>query len=349
MRLATFVQISDLHIGLVDPGSLDARTQVWKRLPWLDGLLGHSYASLQRLHTFFSLLREREPEAYLIITGDLTAMGHPQEFETANEYLGAVLRPPKGKYIGLEVAKWGEHAIPGNHDHWPGTPRILGGPTPALSYYFPEPKVPKVQPLFRLSTGHDLRFLRINTDADVDPLEPERVLARGMFRSQLESLSNSLEKPGPKEIRALCLHHSRTYDGFTLKIDTDSRQLLDDFIVKHQIAVLLCGHIHEPPSVRFLYGPKGRSSSGGVLEGRSGTTAQLDRSLLHKLRLLGFRARRWENSLLVHRILGSEHELLWEIEVYLESRKRFERADSLRSDIQATTTVHIWPPPVRLL
>lgn len=347
MRLGTFVQISDLHFGLVDPASFDARTEVWRRLPWLDGMLGHSYRSLERLVKFFDQIREDEPGCQLIVTGDLTTVGHPDEFDTAGEYLADQLRPPKGRYLGLEVANWRDWAIPGNHDHWPGSPRILGTTTSAFVQYFPN--LPQADPCIPLSTGHEVRFLRIDTDANVGKLSQERILARGSFCGELDKLSENLrskglETPGVKEIRVLCLHHSRSYRGFFLRIDEPSRRRLDRFIQEHGVSILLCGHIHEPPTAKPLQAESPKGLSLNVLEGRSGTTSQLDKSFRRCLSL-GWLGRKWQNSLLLHRLMKVGDEIHWQTEVYLESRKTFERADALRSDVQAVTTILAWPTP----
>jgi hypothetical protein len=65
-------------------------------------------------------------KAHLIVTGDLTATGHPKEFETANQYLGGVLRSAHGHNVGLEVHDWADRAILGNHDHLGRAPSTLG-------------------------------------------------------------------------------------------------------------------------------------------------------------------------------------------------------------------------------
>ncbi len=105
--------------------------------PIWDGLLGHSYLSLVRLEQLFAKLKHQE-NAELLLTGDLTAYGSQTQFDTAADYLGAILRPPRAlNPIGLRQNKWNSHSVPGNHDHWSGKPLIFGGPTPALAQYFP--------------------------------------------------------------------------------------------------------------------------------------------------------------------------------------------------------------------
>src|SRR2546425_275913 len=99
MRLLTFIHISDLHIGDLDPETFDARApRIWANSKRFDGLLGHSYRSLVRLEQFFNRIR-RDEKAQLIVTGDVTTVGSSAQFETVSNFLGSVLRPPKAAYL----------------------------------------------------------------------------------------------------------------------------------------------------------------------------------------------------------------------------------------------------------
>ena len=62
--------------------------------PIWDGLLGHCHHSLVRLEQIHAKLRQEE-NAVLVVTGDLTAYGAESQFDTAAEFLGGFLRPPK--------------------------------------------------------------------------------------------------------------------------------------------------------------------------------------------------------------------------------------------------------------
>src|SRR5829696_8451938 len=159
MRLKTFLQISDIHIS--DGSFEDRALMLYASVPKLDGFLGHSYKSLTAHATFFADLVQTE-EAELIVTGDLTRVGATAEFDIARDYLKseALIR---GKFIGLKNTRL-ELAVPGNHDHYPGIPLLVGGPTPGLAQMFPTP-LPPIP--VSLGDGYELTFLRINTDADV--------------------------------------------------------------------------------------------------------------------------------------------------------------------------------------
>jgi len=317
-----------LHIGNIDPtsSSKDALTPAfWANCRHLDGMLGHSYRSLVHLEAVFAQLKQTE-DALLIVTGDLTAFGSEIQFETAAEYLGSTLKPPKGRHIGLREKTWRNLAIPGNHDHWPGKRVILGAPTGGLSTYFPD--LP-AEYLFRLSSGHLMRFLRLDSDVDVSPLGSKRFLARGCFSSHLETLANQLPDPQEKEIRVLLLHHSFSKTGLILSMTGRSRKALSEFIVNHAISVLLCGHIHEPPLVD-THGVEHLLQKRDFLEGRSGTTSQISTLLLDWKDFRGKRPERpnhWPNSFLVHRLCKETDDSIdWHTETYLETPEGFKPA-----------------------
>jgi hypothetical protein len=212
------VHISDLHLGRTGKSGFDARApKLWAKWKHFDGLLGHSYLSLVRLGQLFSRLRAEE-NAVLVIAGDLTTVGNSDEYATAQDYLGNVLKPPKGNYLGLKYAKWKDFCIPGNHDHWPGAPIIIGPINGDLSKTFgPLPQ----QTVVTLSSGNKLQFLRIDSDADISPYGSNRVMARGSFKSQLDKLPLTLGVPEPNEIRVLLLHHSYIATGKILVINKD--------------------------------------------------------------------------------------------------------------------------------
>jgi predicted phosphodiesterase len=329
-RLGTFVHISDLHFGDIDPNTgqvvqhLDVQaSKIWATCSWFDGLLGHSYRALERLEKFFSQIR-RDEDAQLIVTGDVTCVGKQEQFETADEYLRDKLLPPKGSHLGLSATDWKDRAVPGNHDHWPGAATIWGKRTPAFRTHFPTlPFVgpPLVGPLLQHTANPQLQFIGINTDADIDPYGWKRGLARGSFCSQLATAAGLLGLPDERTIRVLILHHShayraRPYRGRALEMDDASRQALEVFLVEQDIAVLLCGHTHAPLVKPFSATHQGKTIK--VLEARCGTTLQTDTIPYHWKTILGNRPRRQltANTLLVHRLLEENGEVIWHAETY---------------------------------
>lgn len=345
MRLATFVHISDLHFGDIDQVSFDARAPgLWAKHSAFDGLLGHSYNSLQRVEQFFTQMQKAE-DAELIVTGDITTVGHTDQFDSAISFLEDILRPPKGNYLGLRVRNWRSKAVPGNHDHWPGHAGIWGNPTSGLFIAFPV--MPYIATPIRLPTGHELRFICLDTDADVSPYGTNRFLARGAFTSHLSHLASNLGIPSSKEIRVLCLHHSQELRGTALEIDSFSRDSLNDFIVAHDIAVLLCGHVHTPPLVKS-FNATHLMRTVEYLEARCGTSTQTS-TLPHSWRtILGRRPKRpkqMPNSLLVHRLILEGAEIYWDTEVYMERPQGFYKPLSLPTGVLVNNHVKVWPRP----
>jgi 3',5'-cyclic AMP phosphodiesterase CpdA len=325
MRLLTMVHISDLHLGRMGKAGFDARApRLWAKWKHFDGLLGHSYLSLVRLEQLFHRLREEE-NAVLVVTGDLTTVGNADEYATARDYLGSVLKPPKGNFLGLKNSKWKELSIPGNHDHWPGAPVIIGPINADLSKTFGT--LPQ-QAIMNLANGIQLRFLRIDSDADVSPYGASRVLARGSFKSQLQSLAASLPLPGPREIRVLLLHHSYSATGTILAINSSSKAALHDFILEHDISALLCGHVHQPPLVKVRKVTH-LMQTAHFLDGRCGTTSQRSTPPYDWTTIIGERPsddNHWPNSLLVHRLNDDGSNVSWETEIYLERSDGFQPA-----------------------
>lgn len=351
MRLNTFVHISDIHFS--DSNNDSKALILYAALPKLDGFLGHSYQSLTMLDEFFADMVDKE-EAELILTGDITRVGAVLEFDMARTYLERELVPPQGYFIGLRESNWLTRAIPGNHDHYPGIPMLIGGPTGGLAATFPNPKLPRVVTSDLGSEGHELTFLLINTDADVPALHPNRFAARGSFVSQIDKLEKQLGKKRPKEIRILCLHHSRAQRGPMLEMDQSSRDRLSNFILEYGIAVLLSGHIHEPPLVRMETAVNTEDDTvfADYLEARCGTTTQRNlfhipyywRRMLHNLHIK--KRGHWSNTLLVHRISREDGAIIWESDLFMETPQGFAPAPPTHRYCMGNPRVRLWPPPV---
>lgn len=346
MHLATFVHVSDLHFGHLDPVSLNAKAPgLWAKHSGFDGLLGHSINSLRKLELFFDQLRRTE-DARLIVTGDLTTVGHPDQFTMASSFLGGILRFSRGRPVGLMAHDWRDRGVPGNHDHWPGHAGIWGSPTSGLTTTFPH--LPYVNnPPLSLPSGHELRFMGIDTDADVNPYRRDRFLARGSFTTQLSSLAAMLSIPTANEIRVLCLHHSQEQRGISLEMNALSRDALNDFIVDQNIAVLLCGHIHTPALIQsFTATHLGLGTSADFLEARCGTTTQTSTLPYTWRNILGRRPRRVNrrpNSLLVHRLVLEGAEIYWYTEYYEEKARGFAVPTSVPTSILVNDRVRVWP------
>lgn len=325
-RLLTILQISDLHIGAIDPTTGDARTsaaaaQLFANFTWFDGVLGHNNRALDDLHAFYRKLVNDGEDPLVVVTGDITRVGDGVEFDTANDFLSSQidLSPPNGRYVGLQFSKWLDTAIPGNHDHWPGWPIVRGGPHLTFWKYFPSGKLPYVWSR-TLKNGRVLKLIGINTDADVDPSGKgfKRDRAVGSFQTQLAAVAPKLGAPTNAEIRVLLMHHSWHKRGPILSIDRGTRGALAPFFQTHGIKLVLTGHTHQPLLRRFTI------SGDMLLECRCGTTTQHDQIPYLWRTLFGRFPRRWwpANTLLVHRLYDEGGSTQWYVETFVRTRKK---------------------------
>lgn len=318
-RLATFVHVSDTHIGELDPGTGDAFLEASVRNRWRKGgrfygFFGHTQVALKQFADLFARLRETEG-ARLVHTGDLTRLGGARQLALARRYFTQRLDTARGA-VGLDDPTALDLSVPGNHDHWPGNGWVLGRPTPVLRHAFPLLLAPRRVPL---AGGRSVLFAGIDSDADVWSWSPSRALARGAFRSQLRRLARRLPRPERGEVRVLLLHHSPQFRGLDLGIQRRSRAALDRFVARHHFRVLLTGHIHTP-SVRAR-----GFAHGEVLEARSGTTTLRDHLpaawIAEGTGPLDPLPR---NALLVHRLYESGHGVEWRATLHMRTRSGFE-------------------------
>lgn len=344
------MHISDLHVGTVDPLSLNAANAWWMRFPILDGYLGHSERALFALDRRFAALKKESAE--LIITGDLTTCGKDVEFQLFDTYVGAQPSARSLNYMGLRNPGWEKMAIPGNHDHWPGTIAILGSPRGMVYRIFND--LPRVSPLISIGNGYQVRFIWINSDVDVGHRSMHRGLARGGCFSHLEYLETQMPALDEKEIRVLCMHHSPSYRGsgplWSLEIDQKSRNRVSEFIIDHRISVVLCGHLHSPPYVHPELAISGARRA-SFLEARCGSTSQIKPSDLlssvkRKLRSRGLLPRERTNTLLVHRVIEDQGSVNWETEINLLYPGKFDKPTSTRlvNGQEVTVNFRVWPP-----
>ncbi|WP_182868475.1 metallophosphoesterase family protein [Rhodopirellula sp. JC639] len=334
-RLATFVQISDLHFASIDPQTGALRFPAWLKKMWantsrFDGLLGHSHKSLVQLSSYVASMRHRE-NAEVIFTGDATSCGAPDQFDLADDYLATQLLPPIGNHIGLHASTWRDLGIAGNHDQWPGDGWMLGNPNGAVKIYFPG--LPDVNQTRSLPCGRLIRFVRIDSDADIGPNSLNRAMARGAFQSQLAVADKMLDDLGRREheIRVMLIHHSYHCRGKTLSMKLASHQALSHFLSDHCISVVMTGHLHVPLVHRFV---PPVPESNHVLETRCGTTTQTDRVPLEWKTLRGkFPKRAFpKNTLLLHRLFeDNRDQLFWTVEVIERTRVEFKPVRRLKT------------------
>lgn len=338
--LATFLHVSDLHIGEIDPVHHDARISpalmaVARRFTWLDGLLGHHGEALQALEEFIeNELRAQGEEPHVIVSGDFTRAGDPAELPLAREYVQSAVNlgtPAKQRFCGL-MAGGTEFIAAGNHDHWGGTPPPKGG-APSSAWAQLAAAAPRVMcPAVPLANGRDVVFIRIDSDADVAARTLNRTLALGDFLSQINDAGSiPPQRPGHNDIRVMLIHHSWHQGGMVLRMTDGSKRELGRFLQEHDICAILTGHSHLSLLQPFhAYGP---SAQRRVYELRCGSSTQYD---LVPTGWLYHAARQWApalmpqrpgNSLLVHRIRQHDDgSTWWEAESYDRAKRRFKRS-----------------------
>lgn len=359
-RLKTYLQISDLHF---DGPLQQSAVHPWARyVPLLKGYVGHSQGALGYLTKAFKELRRAEPDVELIVTGDLTAYGKVSQFQLADSFLSTAGQRPS--FLGLNAPGWMTLAIPGNHDHWPGNLFPLGTPNSEVSRRFPNDST--VMPSTMLPNGVSVVFLSLNSDAGVTGWSAERCFACGSFVSAVNELDGKLtnRKQDQHEIRVLLLHHSVEYVGrqiprslsrvFSasadlryLTIDNASRRKVADLLDKHGIRVVLTGHIHQP----FFVGRLPRSPSNpsyaqrDVMEARCGSTSQRLTAAPSVPIEGGSNAPRYQNSLIVHRLLEDAGRIYWQSEVHaiFLSEGGFRPAPSFLADSPSRGEILVWP------
>jgi 3',5'-cyclic AMP phosphodiesterase CpdA len=231
------VHFSDVHVQLPDwrrrtvrelgPLRAIATVELWKgRGGEYDG----AAAALREL------ARVASGADHAICTGDLTQLGHPEEFAAAREALGALARDPERFTV-----------FAGNHDRYPWR----GRPSAFFEEYFPEHSGTDVCTPLRVRFVGDAALIMLDSAGRL--CWP--VVSRGRVdRAQLDALEAALRAP---ELRDRCkivaVHHAPVLRGGRTDWPWHSlrgaRALLE-VARRGGAQAILCGHIHD----RFVYG-----------------------------------------------------------------------------------------------
>ena len=325
--LATVFHISDLHIGDVDwegASRGDERHDPpyedwWRHWSLFDGYFGHDHRALAHVVDAWVELQHANANPLVVFTGDLTACGRAPQFLMGATFLGSQVVLEQRNLLGLKQAASLARAVPGNHDCWPGSVRVLGPRSLAIESLFGAcPRVQRVP----LGDGLSLVFVLIDTEANVDVWGLNRLAARGEFHDQLTRAAGLLSGDPAREVRVLVLHHTRlTNAWFSERICARTAAELEGFVAAHNISVLLTGHVHEPlVGARPVDGQPRMS-----LEFCAGTTAQRPeppRRWRLSERRHARRSRR--NSLMVHRVSRADDgSLHWTADVQVRGDDGF--------------------------
>lgn len=260
------VQISDPHCAAEILNST---------FSWVPGQSGHDVLLMDALAlamddvwTHFGL-RSRD-DLYLVMSGDLSRFGLPEEFATGVALFHGFLpspgtHPSMGIGTGLSMQRL--LLIPGNHDHWGGRPRLLinyGAHNPRIYGSLSTPRAP-FEPLpwrFRMTStmqGFRLHLYGLDSNSGLEG-KTHNVRAGGCINpAEIARLHRMIldEQPSNQRVlRAITLHHPVTRDWHEPllgPLDRPSWKLLHPLIAKHGITALLTGHTHRTCHER--YGP----------------------------------------------------------------------------------------------
>lgn len=229
-----FIHVSDIH------HQVDWRARSWAS-SGLQGVLGrielHGLGRLAR----FSRARERwlhildDVDAHgadhVLLTGDLTAMGHPDELEAVHETVKPLLAAGR-----LTL-------VPGNHDRYV-RPRafeeVFG---PALASDLPELADARGYPFVKLLEGH---VALVGLDSTRVPGWSQYFVGR-LGAPQLAALARVLEHPklAGRTVHVLCHHGPLSSDGRREWVESaliDGPALLD--VLAGRPVVFHHGHSH---------------------------------------------------------------------------------------------------------
>ncbi len=220
-----FLHVSDWHLTILHPRwskVFNRRLLGYLRWRWLRGKK-HALLPLER---FLLLAKSISPEK-ILITGDLTHLGLPEEFEKAREYL-IRLGPP-------EVVS----VVPGNHDSyapepWEETYARWGaylGEGSSLEEIFP-----------RVEVRGPLAFIGLSTACPNFP-----PFARGSLgKSQLLKLSSLLREIGKERLlRVVYLHHPPLEGVVSKRKALKDLKALQEILYHYGAEIILYGHTHK--------------------------------------------------------------------------------------------------------
>jgi len=173
---------------------------------------------------------------HAVCTGDLTQLGHPEEFAAARGALGA-LAGDTGRFT----------AFPGNHDRYPWR----GAPSRLFEEHFPEHARSDLPGPLRVRLLGEAALILLDS---AGPL-CWPVLSRGRLdRAQLDALATTLAEPA---LRGLCkliaVHHAPVLRGGRQDWPWHSLRGARALLAAARrggAQAILCGHIHD----RFVHG-----------------------------------------------------------------------------------------------
>ncbi len=230
-----FAHLSDLHLS--DPSGVRTRDLLNKRMLGYLSWRRHRREehSGEVVNALVRDLKRVDPR-HIVITGDLTHLGLPEEFREVSEWLSE-LGPPGGITV-----------IPGNHEtyidtRWNDTmarwlPYMVSDTAPALSTGITSETV---FPSLRVRDG--IAFLGVSSAKPSAPF-----LAIGSVGSaQLEALDRLLLETGQMKLyRVLLIHHPPLKETLGWRKRLVDAKRLRDVLRRRGVELVLHGHAHRP-------------------------------------------------------------------------------------------------------
>ncbi len=220
-----FAQISDLHLTSLEQVSL--RQLLNKRLLGYISWRRKRRAEHQR-HVLQALQQDLQTIAVqqLLITGDLTHIGLPQEFDEAAQWL-------RGLGQATDIA-----LVPGNHDAYVDIPWLEG-----LGHWQPYLESDNVQdevfPSLRVRDG--IAFIGLSSACATPPLMASGTLGE----AQLSRLARQLRDTAARRLfRVVYLHHPPLPHLEKWRKRLTDAAALSDILVEHGAELVLHGHGH---------------------------------------------------------------------------------------------------------
>lgn len=292
----TLIHVSDLHLCRPDTAPWSAFRN--KRL--LSALSWKLRRSREHRPEVFDRLAEaagRTAADLVAVTGDLTQLGLPAEFDRALEQLRR-LGPPDKVFV-----------IPGNHDALV-TDVAAGLPAALSDYLAPEPPHgPGPLEFPTLRTRGRIALIGLSSAHPTPPFSAAGSIGAG----QLERLAGLLQSLGNRAMyRALLVHHPPVLDGVAPRKRLLDAAALQAVIARHGVELVLHGHTHRRTRGQIA-GPRGPVPVCGI---SSATATRGDR--LHRAAFSVFRIHStgpgWRTSLQAHAYDPGRAEFLVEAE-----------------------------------
>ncbi|MBI2469653.1 MAG: metallophosphoesterase [Planctomycetes bacterium] len=236
--MARIFHLSDLHIDKV---ALPDQHRFFR------GLEGHNIEVWRAFRThFLSRLKETNDDYFIIVTGDLTATGHPDCFELCTELLFNKPTSTLSKEIGLRLPNEKFLIIPGNHDSYGGKVALENTLTAFNGHFHPSAEYPITISL--KVGGLEIAVIGFDSTYTNNGYTLPKKLGRGIIYKNQFHIAEGFLRERKCDFSIACLHHNPI---FPPNVSRDWNLILEhsnDFmawLTKTNVDLVLFGHIHD--------------------------------------------------------------------------------------------------------